>query len=288
MAGASAEAAAVDQRLRMLDADADRERLGLDGDAAVVAASGRCRARCGRPPARRDRPRCCVPSASTTPRTCRLPSRRSLDVDVRRPCSRSDTRRRALRSSARMLSTIVTSRKVPMCGLATIEDFGRRAGLDELGQHLAAVVVRVLDLAVELAVGERAGAAFAELHVGFRVEHRPAPQAPGVLGALAHDLAALEDDRPEAHLRQDQAGEQAARAGADHDRPRRAVAAARCAEAIAHVGRGRQLRSPAKPLQHRRLVPHLDVERIDQRDGRALARVDRAAEHANSGPDPAA
>ena len=35
-----------------------------------------------------------------------------------------------------------------------VKDFLRRAGLDELGQHLAPEEARVLDLAVELAVGK--------------------------------------------------------------------------------------------------------------------------------------
>jgi hypothetical protein len=83
---------------------------------------------------------------------------------------------------------------------ADVEDFRRRARLDELFQHLAAVKLRVLDLAVQLAVGEGAGAAFAELDVRFRVQRVLAPQAPGVLGAFAHGLAALEDDWLEAHL----------------------------------------------------------------------------------------
>jgi hypothetical protein len=43
-----------------------------------------------------------------------------------------------------------------------------------------------------------------------------APQAEGVLGALAHLLAAFQYQRIEAHLGQDQAGEQAARAHADN------------------------------------------------------------------------
>ena len=81
----------------------------------------------------------------------------------------------------------------------------------------------VADLAVELAVGERARAALAELHVRLRVEDLLAPQPERVDRALAHRLAALEDDRPEPHLRQHQPGEQAARAGADHDRPQRQV-----------------------------------------------------------------
>ena len=79
-------------------------------------------------------------------------------------------------------------------GMRLGEDFLRRAGLDEFGQHLAAQMARVLDLAVELAVGKSAGAAFAELDIGFRRQHAIAPQGPGVLGALAHRLAALQDD----------------------------------------------------------------------------------------------
>src|SRR3546814_18991346 len=72
--------------------------------------------------------------------------------------------------------------------LADVEDFVRRAGLDEFVQHLAAVELRVLDLTVELAVAEQAGAAFTELHVRRRVQPALAPQAPGLLGALAHRL----------------------------------------------------------------------------------------------------
>ena len=102
--------------------------------------------------------------------------------------------------------------------LADVEDFFRRAGLDELVQDFATVEFRVLDLAVELAVGKGPGAALAELHIGLGVEHAFTPQAPGVLGALAHFLAALEDDRLEAHLRQQQAGKNAAGAKTDHDR----------------------------------------------------------------------
>src|ERR1700739_2793693 len=81
------------------------------------------------------------------------------------------------------------------------QDLLGRAGLDELGQHLAREVARVADLAPQLAVRERAGAALAELHVRLRIELALAPQAPGVLGALAHFLAAFEHDRPHAPLR---------------------------------------------------------------------------------------
>jgi hypothetical protein len=94
--------------------------------------------------------------------------------------------------------------------LADEQDLLGRARLDEFGQHLAGEVARVADLAPELAVAEGAGAAFAELHVRVGIQHAAAPQAPGVLGALAHLLAALQHDGPQPHLRQQQRGEDAA------------------------------------------------------------------------------
>jgi hypothetical protein len=142
--------------------------------------------------------------------------------------------------------------------------------------------MRVLDLAVKLAVGERAGAALAELHVRFRIEHRLAPEAPGVLGALAHRPAALQNDRTKAHLGEHQCGEQAARTGADDDGScgiRRSVRD----EAVAGVGRERNIAVTRKPPEQRTLVPHRDVEGIDQRDCGFLARVDAAPEHRKAG-----
>ncbi len=103
-------------------------------------------------------------------------------------------------------------------GMGFGENFLRRAGLYELGENLAAQISRILDLAVELAVGKCPGAAFAELDIGFRIQHRAPPQAPGVLGTLAHHLATLQDDGAKTRLRQDQAREQPAGAGADHQR----------------------------------------------------------------------
>ncbi len=163
--------------------------------------------------------------------------------------------------------------------LGEIEDFRRRAGLDELRQHLAAVVVRVLDLAVQLAVGERAGAAFAELHIRFRVQLAPAPQAPGVIGALANHLAALQKDRAKAHLRQDQSREQAAGAGSDHDRPWDLRGRRLRHEAVAQVGRNREIAVALASRQDRGFVPDVDIERVDQHDRRPFARVDGAAEN---------
>ncbi|MDT4871425.1 hypothetical protein FQZ97_1065520 [compost metagenome] len=88
--------------------------------------------------------------------------------------------------------------------LAHVHDFRRSAGANELVHHLAGVELGVLDLAVELAVGEQAGTTLAELHVGFRGQDLLAPQCPGILGAAAHILAALQHDWFEAHLREQQ------------------------------------------------------------------------------------
>ncbi len=168
--------------------------------------------------------------------------------------------------------------------LGDIEDLFRRAGLDELGEHLAREVAWVADLAPQLAVRERAGAAFAELHVGLRIELALAPQAPGVLGALAHFLAAFEDDGPQPHLREDQRREDAARAEADDDRaPAPGAfeeAIGRVAdEAVAGVGRHPHVRVARKAREHGRFVDgQLAVDGVDQHDGRLLARVVAALE----------
>ena len=246
----------------MLDAHADRERLWPRSRRRARAASRTCRARCGRPRARHGRPRCA--------RRRRAPRHGSAGLPFAPSMSRSSTRhpKRYSPPSASIVRAHAFDHRHQAeradMRLGDVEDFLRRAGLDELGQHLAAEVMRVLDLAVELAVGERAGAAFAELHVRFRIEHRLAPQAPGVLGALAHHLAALEDDRTEAHLRQHQGGEQSARPGADHHRPR-GVGPARARRSDRSMsGATARLRSPLQAPQQRRFVPHLDVERIDQ------------------------
>ena len=154
------------------------------------------------------------------------------------------------------------------------QDLGRGAGLDELGQHLAPQMAGVLDLAVELAVGKGARPALAELHIALGIERAPAPQAPGILGPLAHDLAAVEDDRPQPHLRQDQTGEQAAGSRADHHRPRPAPAPGRGGdEFVVGVGRRPHMRVVGEAGQHGGLVLERRVHRIDHGDRRLLAGV---------------
>jgi hypothetical protein len=163
--------------------------------------------------------------------------------------------------------------------LAHIENFLRRAGLDEFRQHLAAAVARVLDLAVELAVGKGAGAAFAELNIGIGIEFAPAPEGEGVDRALAHDLAALEHERAETHLGEDKGGEQAAGAGADHHRAMGKMRGRLGHMAIAGVGGFAHPAVLGEAFQDLGLVGHIGVDGVDQADVRRPAGIESAAEN---------
>ena len=270
----------VDQRLRMLDPEADRERLGLDIHAALVqhlervarAVADRQHQVAGGDPLAAGEHHAAHLAAGAV----------ALDVDV------DDLAREAVFAAQRddVLAHLLDHLDQPEGAdvrLADIHDFLGRAGLDELGQHLAAVVFRVLDLAIQLAVRKGAGAAFAELDVRLRIEFALAPEAEGVDGAFAHHLAALEDQRAQAHLGQDQRGEQAARAGADDDRALVGVVALQLLAAgdefVAGVGRRHDVGVVLEAGQHRRFVAQFGVDRVDQHDGAAFARVVTALEH---------
>ncbi|MNF41832.1 hypothetical protein D3C84_228700 [compost metagenome] len=163
--------------------------------------------------------------------------------------------------------------------LADVEDFLRGAGLDEFGQDLAAMVLRVLDLAVQLAVGESPGTAFTELHVRFGVEHVLAPQAPGVLGALANFGAALENDRLEAHLCQQQAGKNAARAETDHYRAFAQALGGVADRLVADVRGLVDVAVFAELAQQCSFVAHAEVDGVDELQvGGFLARIVAALE----------
>ncbi len=58
---------------------------------------------------------------------------------------------------------------------AHIQNLRRSASRDEFLNYFATVKLGVLDLAIELAIGESTRAAFAELHVGFGIEDVIAP-----------------------------------------------------------------------------------------------------------------
>ncbi|MNM67213.1 hypothetical protein D3C81_787340 [compost metagenome] len=163
--------------------------------------------------------------------------------------------------------------------LADVEDLVRCTGFDELVQYLAAVVLRVLDLAVELAVGEGPGTAFAKLHVRLGVEHAFTPQAPGVLGALTNFLAALKDDRLEAHLRQQQAGKNPARAEADDDRALLQVGGGLANHFVADIWSDVDVVIVGELLQQFGFVARLQVDGVDEQQlAVLLARIVAALE----------
>ena len=132
VAGVRAEAGAVDQRLRMLDAEADRERLGLHVHAALVQhREGVARAVAerqhdvvgGAAPRRR---------RASTPRTCARtapPSITHVDDALRE----ADLAAQRLDLGAHLLDHADEAEGADV-RLADVEDLFRRAGLDELGR----------------------------------------------------------------------------------------------------------------------------------------------------------
>ena len=167
----------VDPGLRMFDADADREGLRLDIDAARVqrmkrvagAVSDRQNDMIGRDDSRR--------RADATPRS-RAVLARLDDVEVDDVLLEPVFAAEVLDLRGEDSRRLWTRRKVPMCGCASTRISAGAPACDEFGQHLAAQMARILDLAPELPVRERAGAAFAELNVRFGMQDALAPQAP--------------------------------------------------------------------------------------------------------------
>ena len=140
-------------------------------------------------------------------------------------------------------------------------------------------MARILHLAVEFAVRKGAGAAFAELHVRLRVQLVVAPQFPGVLRAFAYRLAAFQHQRLEAHLRQDQCGEDAGRPEADDDRALLQVVRRLSDKVVARVGTRLDARIVGESREHRRFVVDLQIDRVDEEQRILLARVVAALEH---------
>ena len=101
--------------------------------------------------------------------------------------------------------------------LAQIEDFLRRTALVERVQH--AVAAGIIDASGQLAVGKRARAALAKLHVGARIERAARPEGIDAYFAPVDVLPALDDQRPCAGLSQLPRGKQTSRPQPDHQRP---------------------------------------------------------------------
>ena len=162
-----------------------------------------------------------------------------------------------------------------------VQNFFGCTGLDELVHHLAAQVARVFDLAVELAVREGTSAALAKLHVAFGVERALAPQAPGVLGALAHGLATFQHDGLEAHLRQHQCRKDAAGAKAHHHRAQGHIGRRLAHRVPGHIRRGLDVRVAGEPGEQRGFALGLGQRDIDDVDGQqvGLAGVKAAFEN---------
>ena len=215
VAGIRAEAGAIDQALRMLDAVADRKRLGFHADAALV--QHRKSVACAVAERQDHMVGINLLARSQRHAANRFPGRAVFDQDIADTLLETDLAAQRFDFSAHPADHGDQAESADM-RLGDKENFFRGAGLDEFVQHLARQMARIADLAPKLAIRKSACAAFTELHIRFGVQLPLAPQRPGVLGALAHRLATLKHDRPQAHLRQDQGRKNAARAETDHQR----------------------------------------------------------------------
>ena len=161
-----------------------------------------------------------------------------------------------------------------------IQNLGGCAGFDEFLEYLSAAMLRILDLAVEFAIAEKTGAAFAELDVGFRVERFLPPEVPGVLRALTHRLASLQNNRPKPQLSQRQRSEQSAGSESNHQRTIVETFRRRGGGVVRNVRCRSDLAVCFESVQHACLVAHLAVHGIDEAQlGILLARVVTASEH---------
>ena len=139
-----------------------------------------------------------------------------------------------------------------------------------------------LDAGIELAVGEGARTAFAELGIGGRIKRQaPFPKAKGVGGALLHRLAALQQKRPVALLGQKQSREIAAGPGTHHHGPGpAAIGVGRWRwNRGAHqgIGRGHHPRIAAQLAEHRGFIRHRHIQAVHQLNGALVARIHAAA-----------
>ena len=163
--------------------------------------------------------------------------------------------------------------------LADVEDFVGCACFHELVQHFSTVVLGIFDLAVQFAVRECPGTAFTKLHVGLRVEHVFAPQPPRIFGALAHFSAALKDDGLETHLCQQQASKNAARSEADHNRAFAQIVWGVTDDFVADIRCRIDVAVVRELEQQRRFITHRQVDGVDKAQfGRFFTRIVAALE----------
>ncbi len=134
-------------------------------------------------------------------------------------------------------------------------------------------MARILDLAVELAVREGAGTAFAELHVRFRMQGVLAPEVPSVFRAFAHLATTFQNQWPETRLGEDQRRKDSRRAETDNDGTQGQTSRRLRNEPVGHVGRRPDMRISLAARQHGGFVSQLKVEAIDKLQCGFLARV---------------
>ena len=153
---------------------------------------------------------------------------------------------------------------------ADVEDFSRSASAHELLHHLATEKSWVLDLAVELAVREQTGTAFAELNVRLWREHALAPQSPSVLSATSDVFASLENDGSIALLREDQCCEQTAGSEAYDNGSVLQLSWRTRRRLIARVRRGTNVWVTGMSPKDAGFVSSRDIDDIDEADAFAL------------------
>ena len=276
IAGIRPEAGSVDQRLRMLDPKAQRKRLGFQVHPTRIQhleSITRAVADCQHHMVAGD-------ILASLQRHAANPS--VGDVEILDLALEAKFTTQFLDRGAHLFYHLHQAECADV-RLADVQDFRRRVGLDEFHQDLAAVMLGILDLAPEFAIRKSTGTALTILHVRFGMQLALAPQAKGVLGALAHCLATLQDDRPKAHLRQDQSGEQAARTGADDHRAILQPGGSLRHEMVTGVRRKADRAICAQPRERCRFVDDLNVDGIDQHDRGLLARVIAALEDGEAG-----
>ena len=168
IAGVGAESCLVDQGLRVFDAKADGKRLGFHEYAGLVQ---HFEGVAGAVPERQDD---LVGGDFLAIGQGDAAHVAGFDVQASDPALKADFAAERLDFTAHVFNHADQAESADVRP-GDVENLGRCAGFYEFLKHLASEMARVFDLTVEFAVGEGTGAAFAELHIGFGVEHFFAP-----------------------------------------------------------------------------------------------------------------
>ena len=148
--------------------------------------------------------------------------------------------------------------------LTHIENLIRRASIHELAQYLASIVLRILDLAIQLAIRKRTCAAFTELRVRFRIKHAFAPHLECVLRPFTHSLAPFKHNRSKPRLRKDECSKQPRRSHPNHNgtssqskRRRRARN-----KLVSNIRRNTHSPISLQSIEHLCFIKHLAINRV--------------------------